>query len=147
MNAFPGYIRAPFYYETDKMGIIHHSNYIRWFEESRVALLEHLGFGFEKIEELGIVVPVLAVDSQYKEMVRFGDTVRIEPTITTYTGTRLTFSYRVVNTKTNRVTTTGSSSHCFLSAESGRLLRLSKSFPEVHQLFLAGVASQKGEQL
>lgn len=37
-----------FYYETDQMGIIHHSNYIRWFEEARVALLVHLGFPYKK---------------------------------------------------------------------------------------------------
>lgn len=44
MEKFTGYVREPFYYETDQMGIIHHSNYIRWFEEARVALLVHLGF-------------------------------------------------------------------------------------------------------
>ena len=35
------------YYETDGMGIVHHSNYIRWFEEARVDLLEQLGFGYD----------------------------------------------------------------------------------------------------
>ena len=55
MELFTGYIREPFYYETDQMGIIHHSNYIRWLEESRVALLDYLGFSYKKIEELGPV--------------------------------------------------------------------------------------------
>ena len=32
------------YYETDQMGIIHHSNYIRWFEEARVGFLEEIGY-------------------------------------------------------------------------------------------------------
>ena len=41
------------YYETDGMGIVHHSNYIRWFEEARVDLLEQLGFGYDRIEEAG----------------------------------------------------------------------------------------------
>lgn len=50
MEKFTGYMREPFYYETDQMGIIHHSNYIRWMEESRVALLDHLGFSYTKIE-------------------------------------------------------------------------------------------------
>lgn len=48
MEKFTGYVREPFYYETDQMGIIHHSNYIRWFEEARVALLVHLGFPYKK---------------------------------------------------------------------------------------------------
>ena len=54
------------YYETDGMGIVHHSNYIRWFEEARVDLLEQLGFGYDRIEEAGYSGPVLEVSCQYK---------------------------------------------------------------------------------
>ena len=43
------------YYETDQMGIVHHSNYIRWFEEARSFLLEENGFGYKKMEESGII--------------------------------------------------------------------------------------------
>ena len=46
------YTRKANYYETDKMGIIHHSNYIRWMEEARIEFMEQLGFGFVKVEEL-----------------------------------------------------------------------------------------------
>lgn len=56
------------YYETDGMGIVHHSNYIRWFEEARVDLLEQLGFGYDRIEEAGYSGPVLEVSCQYKTM-------------------------------------------------------------------------------
>ena len=38
------------YYETDKMGITHHSNYIRWMEEARIDFLESIGFGYDKLE-------------------------------------------------------------------------------------------------
>ena len=41
------------YYETDKMGITHHSNYIRWMEEARVDFLKSTGFGYDKLEEMG----------------------------------------------------------------------------------------------
>ena len=54
------------YYETDGMGIVHHSNYIRWFEEARVDLLEQLGFGYDRIEAAGYSGPVLEVSCQYK---------------------------------------------------------------------------------
>ena len=47
------------YYETDGMGIVHHSNYIRWFEEARVDLLEQLGFGYNRIEEAGYSASVM----------------------------------------------------------------------------------------
>ena len=42
------------YYETDQMGIIHHSNYIRWFEEARTDLLRQMGIGYEEMEARGI---------------------------------------------------------------------------------------------
>ena len=37
------------YYECDRMGVTHHSNYVRFMEEARVDYLDQLGFGFEKI--------------------------------------------------------------------------------------------------
>ena len=52
------------YYETDGMGIVHHSNYIRWFEEARVDLLEKLGYGYDRIEAEGFSSPVLEVACQ-----------------------------------------------------------------------------------
>ena len=56
------------YYETDQMKIVHHSNYIRWFEEARTAWMEEGGFGYAKMEEAGIISPVLEVDAKYKSM-------------------------------------------------------------------------------
>lgn len=136
MKRYPGYKRKPFYYETDKMGIIHHSNYIRWFEEARVDMLEFVDYPFERIEQEGIIVPVLSVSSTYKDMVRFGDEVLIHPIISKYTGTRLNFEYQIINEETGTTTTTGSSEHCFLSSETNRLIHLKRQNPELHQLFL-----------
>ncbi len=62
------------YYETDGMGIVHHSNYIRWFEEARVDFLAQIGMPFEQVEARGIVSPVLRVSCEYKTMARFGET-------------------------------------------------------------------------
>ena len=67
------------YYETDQMGIVHHSNYIRWFEEARSYILEENGFGYKKMEELGIISPVLSVNARYKSMTHYYDTVIIKP--------------------------------------------------------------------
>ena len=43
------------YYETDKMGITHHSNYIRWMEEARIDFLAQIGWNYERLEVMGIV--------------------------------------------------------------------------------------------
>ena len=57
------------YYETDKMLVTHHSNYIRWMEEARVDFLDRIGWSYMKLEELGIISPVISVD---------GDTVTVK---------------------------------------------------------------------
>ena len=105
------------YYETDGMGIVHHSNYIRWFEEARVDLLEQLGFGYDRIEEAGYSGPVLEVSCQYKTMSKFGETVRIEASITQYNGVRMTLHYDVYDKATGTLRCTGDSRHCFINAE------------------------------
>ena len=60
MTAQIPYLHKTQYYETDQMGVVHHSNYIRWFEEARTDLLERAGLGYNKMEKLGIAVPVLS---------------------------------------------------------------------------------------
>ena len=55
------YTRKINYYETDKMGVVHHSNYIRFLEEARCRWLEELNISMEKLEELGYTTPILSV--------------------------------------------------------------------------------------
>lgn len=61
------YEREAHYYETDQMAIIHHSNYIRWFEEARTDYMEKW-FSYEYLEEEGVMIPVLEVGCTYKSM-------------------------------------------------------------------------------
>ena len=65
------------YYETDQMGIVHHSNYVRYFECGRVDMLKKLGLPIEKIEEAGVMLPVVSVECRYKVPARFGDTLKV----------------------------------------------------------------------
>ena len=50
------------YYETDKMGITHHSNYIRWMEEARVDFLAQIGWDYAMLEEMGVISPVIGIE-------------------------------------------------------------------------------------
>jgi acyl-CoA thioester hydrolase len=102
------------YYETDQMGAVHHSNYIRWFEEARTDLLEQLGFGYDRMEARGVISPVLGVSCEYKVMVRYGETVRIACAITSFSGVRLTVAYRITDDASGELRATGESRHCFL---------------------------------
>ena len=124
------------YYETDQMKIVHHSNYIRWFEEARGWMLEKAGFGYAKMEELGIIIPVLAVECQYKSMVRYNDEVFIIPKLVAFNGIKMTVEYEVKNAKTGELCAIGTSKHGFLNAEY-RPMSLKRSHKEVYDLFMA----------
>ncbi len=65
------------YYETDQMGIVHHSNYIRFFECGRSDMMAKCGLPIEKIEEEGVMLPIVAVECHYKMPAKMGDTIRI----------------------------------------------------------------------
>lgn len=130
------YLHKAQYYETDQMGIIHHSNYIRWFEEARVDYLEQVGMGYGEMERHGISSPVLAVTCEYKTMTRFGETVRIAVWVAEYTGVKLRVAYRVEDAATGQLRCTGESRHCFLNRE-GRPVSLKRAAPQYHETFLA----------
>ena len=65
------------YYETDQMGIVHHSNYIRYFECGRMAMLEEVGLPMHKIEETGVMLPIISVECRYKWPAKLGDKLKI----------------------------------------------------------------------
>lgn len=138
------YLRTPHYYETDQMKIVHHSNYIRWFEEARIHYLDAIGMRFADQEAKGIVCPVLTVDAAYKKMVRFGDTVEILTRVHLYNGLRYGFSYEIRNTETGELCCTGSSTHCFLDAQ-GNIMRVKRSYPEMHEILLRCLAEDENK--
>ena len=111
------YERKINYYETDKMGVVHHSNYIRYLEETRCEWLEKLGMPFEEFEKQGITIPVLGVNISYKKHVTYADTILIRPYIKDYTGVRMTVGYEVTEKETGLVVITGETKHCFTSRE------------------------------
>lgn len=121
------------YYETDQMVIIHHSNYIRWFEEARIDYMNQIGLTYKKMEDEGIISPVLEVNCQYLNMMYFDDLATIKVSVTDYTGVRFAFKYEIYN-QNNKLCTTGTSRHCFMTRD-GRPVSLKRAKPEFDQLF------------
>lgn len=119
------YLRRVFYYETDRMGFVHHSNYIRWLEEARMDYMRKLGIDCKALEDQGIIIPVTGVSCEYKQSVYFDDVVEIRVRLTQFTGVRLAFRYEVYDGDT--LSATGESRHCFLSG--GVPVNLKKRFP------------------
>ncbi|MCD8197062.1 MAG: acyl-CoA thioesterase [Lachnospiraceae bacterium] len=136
------YVHQAQYYETDQMGIIHHSNYIRWMEEARVAYMDDLGFPYKRVEEAGIMSPVLSVSCEYKSMTYFGDRVCIDVKMTAFHGVKYELSYVLTDEKTGEVRATGTSGHCYLRKD-GRPANIKKELPELYQT-IRGTMEKEG---
>ena len=128
MNAYRHTVQ---YYETDRLGIVHHSNYIRWMEEARVDYLAQLGWGLERLEAMGSVSPATYLDAKYKQTTTFPDVISIQVTLTQFTGVRLRLHY-VMTKEGGPVVFEGNSEHCFQDQQ-GHILRLRKAFPAFAQ--------------
>ena len=124
------YIKTAKYYETDQMGIIHHSNYIRWMEEARVDMLNQLGYPYRRFEELGYISPVLHAECEYKKSVRFDDEVRISVTLKELGRVKFTLRYDIYNMSEGGVLGAyGTTTHCFLRKD-GRPVLIDKEMKE-----------------
>ena len=126
------YYRKAQYHETDQMGIIHHSNYVKWMEEARIGYMSRMGFSYKKVEELGVISPVVEISVAYRKQVFFDDEIRIRVGIKQYNGISLEFNYEFFNASRNEICTTAYSRHCFL--KDGKLIALKKELPESNRI-------------
>ena len=126
------------YYETDKMGVTHHSNYIRWMEEARIDYMNQLGYGYDEVEEGGIMSPVIAVECEYKSATTFPEEVEIKVWVEELKGVRFQLTYEMLKTSDGEVCCTGRTKHCFIDA-SGKIVNIKKVNPELYAL-LEGTA-------
>lgn len=85
------------YYETDQMGIVHHSNYIRFFECGRSDMMQKAGLPIEKIEKAGVMLPVILVECHYKHPAYMGDRIRIVSEIDKVPMARLVVKNEIYN--------------------------------------------------
>lgn len=127
------YLHKVQYYETDKMGITHHSNYIRFMEEARMHFLTALGYPMTRLEAEGITSPVVSVQCDYKKTTTYDDVIAIGVVAEVYSGVKLTLSYEMTRADTGEVVATATSSHCFLNAQ-GRPIALRKHAPALDTL-------------
>lgn len=127
------------YYETDKMGITHHSNYIRFMEEARADFLEQIGYSYFRMENEGLISPTVSINAEYKKPTTFNDIIEIEVQIEKVTPVRSFWSYKM--TVNGEVVCLGSSSHCFID-KNGRPVSSKKASPEFHEL-LSSLAKEQ----
>ena len=123
------YLHRVQYYETDLMGVAHHSNYIRWMEEARIALMDSLGWPYRQMEAENIFSPVKAVSCEFRRPCTFGDVIRVGLRVEAFNGVVLRMGYDMRKADTGEQVCTGSSEHVFLDRE-GHFVRLKRRLPE-----------------
>ena len=117
------------YSETDQMGIVHHSNYIRWFEEARDEVVRACGIDYRQIEAQGVLMPVVNVACDYRSAAKYGDRVSILAYPRYFNGIRLRYEYEVRG-EDGSLIVTGKSEHCFIDALTRKPLNLRKRMPQ-----------------
>ncbi len=115
------------YYETDMMGVTHHSNYIRWMEEARVDLMDRIGFPYSRMEAEGVLCVVKSLQVNFLKPCTFGDEVDIAVTVRDFNGVVVTLAYDMK--VRDELVFSGTSEHVFLNRE-GRFVRMKKMMPE-----------------
>ena len=121
------YIHKVQYYETDRMGVTHHSNYVRFMEEARIDFLAGIGFGYDKMEAAGVVSPVTSISCDFKKPTTYPDEIEIEVSIKAASAASVTLGYDM---KCRGETVfTAESKHCFLKG--GKIISIKREMPEL----------------
>lgn len=128
MTEIKPYLHKVQYYETDRMGVVHHSNYVRWMEEARVDFMDQLGFPYARMEEAGVFSPVTKISCSYKHASSFGDSILVAVSLGSFRGASLAIRYEMRNAA-GELVCEAVSEHTFVNRE-GRIVRLRREMPE-----------------
>lgn len=135
------YHRRVKYYETDRMGVVHHSNYLRLLEDARMDWLGDNIMNYCEMEKLGIIIPAASASGNFRAFLRYDDPFTVAMKLVDYTGVRMKFRYEVFNSDTGVLCYDGESTH-FFSTDGYRTgkeyspISIKRKFPELHEKFL-----------
>ena len=116
------------FFDTDAMEVVHHSNYIRWFEIGRVEFLRMAGITLGELMEDGFVFPITDVSAKFLSPGRFDDILVIETTPTALTKAKMAFDYRILRKGEDTVLVTGHTQNVFTNRETGKIARLPEKY-------------------
>jgi acyl-CoA thioester hydrolase len=108
------------YQETDQMGIVHHANYIIWFEIGRTDLCRVAGFPYKEIEKRGLILVVTEVDCRYRAPYHYDDEVLIRTSISEAASRAMTFTYELRDSAGEKLHATGFSKHVWVDLQTRR---------------------------
>ena len=129
------------YAETDQMGIVHHANYLVWFEVGRVEWLRQLGFNYKRMEaEEDCFIAVVDAACRYKSPARYDDELVVQTMLTTARGFLLKFHYRLLRASDQQLLAEGETTHVVV----GRDLK-KRNLPEKYVRAFQGLCVEPGK--
>lgn len=120
------------YAETDQMGIVHHSNYLVWFEAGRSDLCRQKGFSYKEMEEENSLLVVAEAQVRYKSPALYDDLVMIRTKVAEIRSRSIRFNYEVYRASDHTILAEGETLH-FVTDTSKRV----KSLPDIYRQKLA----------
>jgi acyl-CoA thioester hydrolase len=116
------------YAETDQMGVVHHANYVVWFEMARTRLCALSGFHYADIEKMGYLLMVTGVEVSYRRPARYGDVPKVICWGERMASRGLRFAYEV--RKGGEILVTGATEHVWIESATGRPCRIPEPLRE-----------------
>ena len=84
------------YAETDRMGLLHHANYLVYFEQARTELLRSLGVAYRDLEDQGYLLVLTRVQVQYRRPAYYDDLLTVRTTVARATSVKVVHRYEVL---------------------------------------------------
>ena len=136
------------YFETDRMGVVHHSNYLRFLENARMDWMDENIMKYSELEKLGVIVPAISASGNFKGFLHFDEHYSITMKLIEYTGVRMKFSYEIYSDDTGKLCYDGETAHFFSSdaLKTGKdymPISIKRKLPEVHEKMLAMLEKQQ----
>ncbi len=125
----------PRYAETDAQGVVHHSNYLVWFEVARTDYCDALGFPYTEIERQGYGFVVTDLSIKYLSPARFDDRLIVRSWVEKIGRASCIFGYQIYNETTAKICVEGMTKHAAVST-AGKLIAFG---PELYQALGARV--------
>jgi acyl-CoA thioester hydrolase len=114
------------YFETDRMGVVHHAAYVTWFEEGRSAFTRALGYPYAQMEADGVALAVAELSARYLFPARYDEEIAVATCLRELRSRELVFSYEIRRAADGRLLVTGATKLISVDAQS-RVCRLPAS--------------------
>ena len=110
------------YGETDQMGVVYHGNYAQYLEMGRIEWLRHLGISYKKMEEDGVMLPVISLSLNYKKSACYDDIIQVTTQLKKRPTAKIEFEY-IIESESGELLTTAETTLVFIDMKTNKPMR------------------------